>query len=263
MKHHDQAMQAILSTGLVDNHIETSDLGKKPCVFIVDQRNLLGGCISSWLDAAHEELLTIVVPDIARALENEDSLDAALAILSVSSMATGHSWLEKQMALIRERSADLPVVIIMDDDEEAHRPDLLVSLGVQGYIPTSSRPNVVLLALWLVIAGGCYYPHSGESAARKKIRIDLTSSNDQAIPTNAAVLTRREWEVLDLVADGLPNKIIAYRLDLAMGTVKIHVHHIIDKLKVKNRTEAALWRRQFRPLSKPVSSIAPVDRRSA
>lgn len=48
-----------------------------------------------------------------------------------------------------------------------------------------------------------------------------------------------------------------YRLGLALGTVKIHVHHIIDKLKVQNRTEAALWGREFRAPSETPSGRAP------
>ena len=97
--------------------------------------------------------------------------NATIAILSVPSLATGRSWLEKQMALLRAHSANIPVVIIMDDDEEARRPGLLASLSVQGYIPTSSNLDVALAALRLVIAGGCYFPHpAGDSAAAVSAR---------------------------------------------------------------------------------------------
>jgi DNA-binding NarL/FixJ family response regulator len=218
----------------------------KICVFIVDQRDFMGGCLSSWLDEGSGEFLTIVVPDITRAFESQQTSNATIAILSVPSLATGRSWLEKQMALLRAHSANIPVVIIMDDDEEARRPGLLASLSVQGFIPTSSSLDVALAALRLVIAGGCYFPHlAGESTAQSKAAVDL-ATGDHAVPTNTPNLTRREWEVLGLVANGLPNKLIAYRLNLALGTVKIHVHHIIDKLKVRNRTEVALWGREYR-----------------
>jgi DNA-binding NarL/FixJ family response regulator len=218
---------------------------KKICVFIVDERDFMGGCLSSWLDEGSGDFLTIVVPDITRAFENQQTANATIAILSVPSLATGRPWLEKQMALLRAHSANLPVVIIMDEDEEARRPGLLASLGVQGYIPTSSSLDVALAALRLVIAGGNYFPQSaGESTAQSKAAADL-AAGEHTVQTNTPNLTRREWEVLSLLANGLPNKLIAYRLNLALGTVKIHVHHIIDKLKVKNRTEAALWGREY------------------
>ncbi len=54
-------------------------------------------------------------------------------------------------------------------------------------------------------------------------------------------LTRREIEILQLVAQGLTNAEIAKRLKLSRGTVESHVHHTIRKLDVSNRTEAAAW----------------------
>ncbi len=54
-------------------------------------------------------------------------------------------------------------------------------------------------------------------------------------------LTRREIEVLQLVAQGLTNDEIARKLKVSRGTVESHVHHIIQKLDVSNRTQAAAW----------------------
>jgi DNA-binding NarL/FixJ family response regulator len=53
------------------------------------------------------------------------------------------------------------------------------------------------------------------------------------------VLTKREVEILDLVERGLPNKSIANQLNLSDYTVKVHMHNIITKLGVQNRTAAA------------------------
>lgn len=54
-------------------------------------------------------------------------------------------------------------------------------------------------------------------------------------------LTPRELEVLRLVASGLTNRAIGDRLFIAEGTAKIHVEHILEKLGVHTRTEAAVW----------------------
>ncbi|KAB7610216.1 response regulator transcription factor [Amylibacter sp. SFDW26] len=54
-------------------------------------------------------------------------------------------------------------------------------------------------------------------------------------------LTVREQEVLRSVSEGKPNKVIANEFDISEHTVKLHIHHIIVKLNVHNRTEAAIW----------------------
>lgn len=56
-----------------------------------------------------------------------------------------------------------------------------------------------------------------------------------------ARLSAREREVLQLLQQGLPNKIISYRLGISMSTVKAHISHIIARLEVHNRTEAAIY----------------------
>ena len=58
-------------------------------------------------------------------------------------------------------------------------------------------------------------------------------------------LTRRELEILDLINDGLSNKEIATRLTLELQTVKNYVHSILEKLRVSNRREAAMYTKQI------------------
>ena len=63
-------------------------------------------------------------------------------------------------------------------------------------------------------------------------------------------LTEREREVLELIRQGLPNKSIGRRLGISERTVKAHVTHILQRLGVPDRTQAALWaERQLRPVA--------------
>jgi len=61
------------------------------------------------------------------------------------------------------------------------------------------------------------------------------------LPLTTEPLTRRELEVLRLIAQGLSNPDIAEKLSVAEGTVRVHVSRILDKLHLANRTQAALY----------------------
>jgi ATP/maltotriose-dependent transcriptional regulator MalT len=79
---------------------------------------------------------------------------------------------------------------------------------------------------------------------------DSTAAQDltQDFPETGTVLERltdREAEVLDLIADGMTNQEIAEKLYIGLSTVKVHVRHILEKLEVRSRTEAALLKAQF------------------
>jgi two-component system nitrate/nitrite response regulator NarL len=69
----------------------------------------------------------------------------------------------------------------------------------------------------------------------------LLKKGEHPLLPEDANLTERETETLGLLAEGLNNKLIARRLDISDGTVKVHIKNILRKLKVKSRLEAAVW----------------------
>ena len=117
-----------------------------------------------------------------------------------------------------------------------------------GLVPFSMEINVWLATIWLLLNGGEYFPGvvSPRSAARTLLtRRNPTNSTNGSETDTAGVLSRREVEVLELVSDGLQNKTIAFKMELSEHTVKVHVHNIIRKLKVHNRTHAAAVFRSY------------------
>jgi len=103
------------------------------------------------------------------------------------------------------------------------------------FFPLSSQFEAGLAILRLMLCEQQYLP--AELVELKAPSLPFDVSFDVAKST----LTRREWEILSLVSSGRQNKIIAHELELSEHTVKLHLHHVLSKLKVKNRTEASAW----------------------
>jgi DNA-binding NarL/FixJ family response regulator len=121
------------------------------------------------------------------------------------------------------------VLTMFDDDESVFAA---MRAGALGYVLKGADPEDVVRAIAAVAGGEAIF---GPGVARRALAY-LTSprAQEQAFPE----LTRREREVLDLVAAGLPNPTIAVRLGLAPNTVGNHIFSIFAKLQVASRAEA-------------------------
>ena len=140
-------------------------------------------------------------------------------------VADPHNGMSILDAVRRRRThARLPrVAIVASSDLEWQIRDA-VEHGAAGYLLLGATGPELVGAVRTVHAGGC---HLAPSIAAK-LAASLT----------AEPLTVREQEVLALVTDGLCNKRIAARLDIAVGTVKTHLRSAFEKLRVRSRTEA-------------------------
>ena len=131
---------------------------------------------------------------------------------------------------IWECNPTIPIIILSASE---HHQDIAtaIGMGAAGYIPKSSTAQTFLNALRLVLEGGIYAPRTGRNGAGS--RGELPDS-----------LTKRPWEVLTLMAEGLSNKAIAKKLFITEATVKGHVTAILDVLGVENRVQAINKARQ-------------------
>jgi DNA-binding NarL/FixJ family response regulator len=113
----------------------------------------------------------------------------------------------------------------------------LVEAGVVGYLTTEQSLDD--LADLIVGAARGESPCSPSLAAMLVRRVAELAAEQRPRTAHTAGLTRRELEILDLIRRGLSNKEIAAALHIELTTVKNHVHHILEKLNVHGRTEAA------------------------
>ncbi len=135
---------------------------------------------------------------------------------------------------LRELAPSVPIVVL-SGSENALDVQRALDNGSVGYIPKSCSSHEMLTALRIILQGDIFIPPRLISKLGKYPPIIDNSENTSH---SQSLLTTRQIEVLKLMADGLPNKSIARTLNLAEGTVKLHVSAIINALNAKNRTHA-------------------------
>lgn len=136
---------------------------------------------------------------------------------------------------IKARDLDTRVVMITVSDQAE---DLIAALraGADGYLLKDMEPEQMLENL--------------QSAANGKIIVSENLTHLLAVALRQqkrpqdpeeAGLTEQELRILERIANGKSNKLIGRELDIAEGTVKVHVKHILRKLNLRSRVEAAVW----------------------
>lgn len=130
-------------------------------------------------------------------------------------------------------------IVVLTVSEAADDVVQALQDGVEGYVLKGVGSKELLEVLAAVAAGKRYV----SPLLSARLLTDLSTRLNQPDADPLADLTARECQVLGLVAEGLSNKRIGLELDLHEKTVKHHLTRIFTKLKVSNRTEAAMVRR--------------------
>lgn len=139
---------------------------------------------------------------------------------------------------LRTLCPNTPILVITANDDDALLLTLF-NLGVAGFVPKTSRPEVIELAIRLVMTGERYLPdRMVQLAGRGRTSEVHGSAAQKATAQTAPHLTRRQVEVLERMAKGDTTKEIARDLGLSPATVKTHTAAIFDILAVDNRVEA-------------------------
>lgn len=141
-------------------------------------------------------------------------------------------------SLTRFRAA-CPAVSVLVISADDGRATILAAFraGAIGYLPKTLTRKVMAGAMHVIAAGGFYVPYEalgdGVPAVNGK-----GSNGNGATPAVQLGLTRRQYQVLQLIQRGYNNRKIARQLAIAEGTVKQHVHAVLGALDVSSRTEA-------------------------
>ena len=223
------------------------------------------------LDFPDQRILLFVAPPgavseaLATALEHEFSW---ISVRRLSTPQLACKPLDSDVQLILIDDSFLPTLLTEQERLAAFHPDATLAVmtssspmcsrellrivensNIQNVLPMDVNLDIWLSIIRIMLRGGKYIPpallqymqHSqlDEPAPASSSETQPLCSSDQRGKTMEE-LTKRELEVLSKVARGFQNKIIASDLGLSEHTVKIHIHNVITKLGVHNRTEAAL-----------------------
>ncbi len=133
-----------------------------------------------------------------------------------------------------ENSSLKDYIILMSSQEERELVCRAENMGISAFINKKSSKAIISSVFQIVLAGGRYFSPEiiyDRSIAKKASFNNITSGH---LPK----LSSRQMDVLKLLAEGKPNKVIARDLNIATGTVKVHIAGILKNLKAKNRTQA-------------------------
>jgi len=201
---------------------------------------------------------------IAEAEDGETAVDlASQHCLSVVLMDIGLPGIGGIEACrqIKQNHPALPVLILTSRSQKS----LIVRLieaGAQGYCMKGIASETLILAIRSVAMGASWW----DQTATQEIRTAFSSSSsvvstlETIIDTTKSTviasnhLTRREQQILALVAEGKSNQEIAKILYITPGTVRVHIHTILHKLEVPDRAQAAVLALQRKLIAKDLLS---------
>jgi len=235
--------------GIVGVLSSSMTLGKAMKILIADDHRLVIEAVKaklSELEAGIDFVLAMSVDELLAGASDE--LDLAVIDLNMPG-AEGQAHIDE----IRRRHPAVPVIVLSGYEDPAVMRSAL-ERGVLGFIPKAYSPDVMLSAVRLVLAGGVYVPPmmlsslppgvvagiAGNGSAGEGAQRGSGAASAQTLEHLRNVLTERQVEVLQLLSQGKPNKLIGRALGISEGTVKIHLAAIFRALNVRNRTEAVV-----------------------
>jgi len=219
-------------------------------VLLVDDHPLILSALQAVIRGLSDDV-TVIGADSARAAREalKAASDYDLVLLDVQlGDANGFDVLIE----LRADYPALPVVIVSASDRTS---DVIraIDLGAMGFVPKRASNETLFEALHLVMQGGIYVPPmtmgserpgpkpEGDTVPSYLSIVREQAAGDEAQPSLASIgLTPRQTEVLGLLLQGKPNKLIARELGLSVETVKDHVAAVLRALNVSSRTQAVL-----------------------
>ncbi|WP_292610387.1 LuxR C-terminal-related transcriptional regulator [Nitrobacter sp. 62-13] len=196
-------------------------------IVIIDNRALVRDCLAHCLQAAYVGYQVFAFATLTDWMKVHDDFPVPSVILLYIQARQKASDDSDGVENLARAALSAPLIII-SDVEDGSRIMSAIESGARGYIPTSMTLGIAVEAVRLVEAGGTFVP------------ISVVSSFQNASNGESQLFTARQIMVVEALCRGKANKQIAYELGMCESTVKVHIRHIMRKLKARNRTEVAI-----------------------
>lgn len=206
---------------------------------LVDDHPLFRRGLASLL-ASYDERFDVVceASDVTEALKLAKSTPVELILLD--NHLPGVRGVDAIMSF-KELDPELKIVMMTVSDDEDDLSQALKS-GADGYLLKTSDSEQLADTLSRVIAGESVISPQMMNKLVDSMRYQNASASEQNSPEKLADrLSPREREIVQLIAKGYSNKLIARELNIAETTVKIHIQHIFKKLELSSRLQVALF----------------------
>ncbi len=207
-------------------------------VLLVDDQPLFRRALATLISNQHDMTVVGEGENGRDALDKVRAIQPDLVVMDVN--MPGASGVDG-VAAIRTAGFTIPIVMltVSEDDDDLFES---IKAGANGYLLKNVRPEQLFEDLRGVMRGEAPIAPAVASKLLDALRTGgLPSRGHGAMSSEDSVLTRRESEILELVAKGMSNKEIANELSITEGTVKNHVHNALEKLHLTNRVQAAAY----------------------
>jgi len=207
-------------------------------VLVVDDQPLFRKALAGLITAQMDMTVVGEAAHGIEALERVRTLAPDVVVMDVNMPVSG--GVEGVRAIRAAGFATKIVMLTISEDDD----DLFdaIRAGANGYLLKNIRPEDLFDDLRGVMRGEAPIAPTIASRLLDALREEPARPRAPSVPGEGeSALTRRETEILELVARGLSNKEIANQLTITEGTVKNHVHNSLEKLHLTNRTQAAAY----------------------
>ena len=212
-------------------------------VLLVNEHRLVCNLLASILEDEEDIRVVGYATSSEEALENLGDADIVL----VSTRLPNQGALRLTEQLVQDDKEDSKV-LVLGLTESRQQIIQYIEAGAAGYVLKDDSVDELLEKIRAVAADRALIsPKIAAAVMERLASLAQLFSDVEGVLGNPNELTAREQEVLELVGEGLTNQQIAERLYIEIGTVKNHVHSILNKLEVSSRREAAAYLALVKP----------------
>lgn len=207
-------------------------------ILIVDDHPLMREALRAAIEDEEDLLVAGEASNGLQAIEQATRLQPDVIVMDLFMPAMGGV---EAIRSIREACPETHILTLTSSSDESLVLGA-VEAGALGYLIKDTQRADLLNAIREVGQGNAFLPPQlarklMEGMRRSRAQAVVTAEGDKLVET----LTEREREVLRLIGEGASNREIAAILFVTEGTVRTHVHHILNKLDLKNRNQAILY----------------------